>query len=99
VQGAILDKGKLTSSVIILPTYSDDSAFDQSTITCATMLTALRVWRQNSMNDISTPQPHSISPLPEGISWWEAERFVRQRESWNGSPQKTVVEQIHVVLQ
>jgi hypothetical protein len=51
------------------------------------------------MDDIGTPQPHSISPLPEGVSWWEAKRIARQREPGDGSPQKTVVEQIHTVLQ
>jgi len=63
------------------------------------MLTALRDWWQNGTNDIGTPRSDSISPLPEGVSLWKAERIARQREPGDGSPQKTVVEQIHAVLQ
>jgi len=59
------------------------------------MLIALRDWWQRGVNDIGTPQPDTISPIPEGLVLLEAERIARQREPGNGSPQKSVVEQIN----
>jgi hypothetical protein len=63
------------------------------------MLTALRDWWQSGMNDIGTPRPDTISPIPEGISLLEAERVARQREPGDGSSQKSVVEQINKASQ
>jgi len=37
------------------------------------MLIALRDWWQTSVNDIGTPRPDTISPIPEGIPLLEAE--------------------------
>jgi len=62
------------------------------------MLIALRDWWQTGLNDIGTPRPDTISPIPEGIPLLEAERIARQREPGDGSPQKGVVEQIEAAL-
>ncbi len=58
------------------------------------MLIALREWWQTGTNDVGAPRPDTISPIPEGIPLLEAERIARQREPGDGSPQKSVVEQI-----
>ena len=63
------------------------------------MLVALRDCWQSGMNDIGTPRPDTISPIPEGISLLEAERLTRQRETGDGSSQQSVVEQIIRALQ
>ena len=42
-------------------------------------LIALRDWWKTGSNDLGTPKPDTISPIPEGISLLEAERF-RERE-------------------
>jgi hypothetical protein len=31
----------------------------------------LRAWWQTGVNDISTPRPDTISPIPEGIPCWK----------------------------
>ncbi len=62
------------------------------------MLTALRDWWQTGINDIGTPRPDSISPIPESIPLLEAERIAREREPGDGSPQRTVVEQVEEAL-
>jgi hypothetical protein len=70
------------------------------------MLTALRDWWQTGVNDIGTPRPGTgvssnaptISPIPEGIALLEAERIAREREPGDGTPQKSVVEQIENAL-
>jgi len=62
------------------------------------MLIALRDWWQTGANDIGTPRPDTISPIPEGIPLLEAERMAREREPGDGSPQRTVVEQIEKAL-
>ena len=62
------------------------------------MLMALRDWWQTGVNDISTPRPDTISPIPEDIPLLEAERIAREREPGDGSPQKTVTEQIDAAL-
>lgn len=62
------------------------------------MLVALRDCWQSSMNDIGTPRPDTISPIPEGISLLEAERIARDREPGEGSMQIGVVEQISRAL-
>lgn len=58
------------------------------------MLVALRDWWQTGINDVGTPRPDTISPIPESIPLLEAERIAREREPGDGSPQKSVVEQI-----
>ncbi|NIO71187.1 MAG: hypothetical protein GTN71_19680 [Anaerolineae bacterium] len=62
------------------------------------MLIALRDWWQTGINDIGTPRPDTISPIPEGIPLLEAEQIAREREPGDGSPQKTVIEQIEAAL-
>ena len=62
------------------------------------MLVALRDWWQTGVNDIGTPRPDTISPIPEGIPLLEAERIAREREPGDGSPQRTVLEQIDAIL-
>lgn len=63
------------------------------------MLIALRDWWQTGVNDIGTPRPDTISPIPEGIPLLEAERIAREREPGDGSPQTSVVERIEKALQ
>jgi len=46
----------------------------------------------------STLRPDTISPIPEGIALLEAERIAREHEPGDGSPQKSVVEQIEGAL-
>jgi len=66
----------------------------------------LRDWWQTGTNDTSAPRPgtgvssnaSAISPIPEGIPLLEAERIARQCEPGDGSPQKSVVEQIENAL-
>jgi tetratricopeptide (TPR) repeat protein len=62
------------------------------------MLLALLDWWQTGVNDIGTPRPDTISPIPEGIPLLEAERLAREREPGDGSPQKSVIEQIEAAL-
>jgi hypothetical protein len=62
------------------------------------MLIALRDWWQTGLNDIGTPRPDTISPIPEGIPLLETERIAREREPGDGSPQKMVLEQINAAL-
>ena len=62
------------------------------------MLIALRDWWQTGGNDIGTPRPDSISPIPEGIALLEAERIAHEREPGDGSSQRCVVEQIEAAL-
>jgi tetratricopeptide (TPR) repeat protein len=62
------------------------------------MLIALRDWWKAGVNDIGTPRPDTISPIPEGIALLEAERIAREREPGDGLPQKSVVEQIDAAL-
>ena len=62
------------------------------------MLTALREWWQTGVNDLGTPRPDTISPIREGIALLEAERIAREREPGDGSPQKSVVEQMEGAL-
>jgi tetratricopeptide (TPR) repeat protein len=62
------------------------------------MLVALRDWWKTDVNDIGTPRPDTISPIPEGIPLIEAERIAREREPGDGSPQALVVEQIEQAL-
>ena len=62
------------------------------------MLVALRDWWQMGVNDIGTPRPDTISPIPEGIPLLEAERIAHEREPGDGSRQRTVLEQIDAAL-
>jgi hypothetical protein len=54
--------------------------------------------KADGFDDIGTPCPDTISPIPEGIPLLEAERIAREREPGDGSPQKTVTEQIEAAL-
>lgn len=58
------------------------------------MLAALGDWWQTGINEMGTPRPDTISPIPEGISLLEAERLARQREPGDGSPQSTMLKQL-----
>ena len=62
------------------------------------MLVALRDWWQTGVNDVGTPRPDTISPIPEAIPLLEAERIAREREPGDGSPQRMVLEQIKAAL-
>lgn len=62
------------------------------------MLIALRDWWQTGVNDVGTPRPDTISPIPEGIALLDAERLAREREPGDGSPQMSVVKQIEATL-
>jgi hypothetical protein len=62
------------------------------------ILMTLRDWWKTGINDIGTPRPDTISPIPEAIALLEAERIAREREPGDGSAQKSVVEQIEGVL-
>ncbi len=62
------------------------------------MLIALSNWWRTGVNDIGTPRPDTISPIPEGIILLNAEEIARQREPGDGSPQKRVLEQIEKAL-
>jgi hypothetical protein len=43
---------------------------------------------QTGINDIGTPRPDTLSPIPEGIPLLKAEHIARKREPGDGSPQK-----------
>jgi len=58
------------------------------------MLVSLRDWWQRGTNDVGSPRPDTIAPIPEGISLPEAERIAREREPGDGSSQRTVVERL-----
>lgn len=62
------------------------------------MLSALREWWLTGKNDVGAPRPDTISPIPENIPLLEAEEIAREREPGDGSPQKTVIEQIDAAL-
>jgi tetratricopeptide (TPR) repeat protein len=62
------------------------------------VLSALRDWWKTGINDVGTPRPDTISPIPEGILLLEAEKIARERELGDGSVQRRVVEQIEAVL-
>jgi tetratricopeptide (TPR) repeat protein len=62
------------------------------------MLIVLRDWWQSGNNDIGTPRPDTISPIPENIPLLEAEQIARQREPGDGSPQPTVLEKLEAAL-
>lgn len=62
------------------------------------MLLGLREWWQTGTNDVGTPRPDTISPIPEGSALLDAEKIAREVEPGDGLPQKTVLEQIDVAL-
>jgi hypothetical protein len=62
------------------------------------MLATLCDWWQTGVNDIGTPRPDTISPIPEDIPLLEAECIAREREPGDDSQQKTVVEQLEAAL-
>ncbi len=62
------------------------------------MLLALREWWQTGKNDVGTPRPDTISPIPENIALLEAEKIAREREPGDSSAQTSVVKQIENAL-
>jgi tetratricopeptide (TPR) repeat protein len=62
------------------------------------MLNSLRDWWKVGNNDLGTPRADTISQIPEGIPLLEAERIARELEPGDGSPQKSVIEQIDEAL-
>ena len=63
------------------------------------MLVELRDWWKTGTNNIGTPRPDSISPIPENIPLLEAEKLARAREPGNGATQKTLIEQLDVAIE
>ena len=61
-------------------------------------LIALQDWWRTGLNDIGTPRPDTISPIPEGIPLLKAEKIARECESGDGSAQKSVIEQIEAAI-
>jgi ATP/maltotriose-dependent transcriptional regulator MalT len=62
------------------------------------ILSALHDWWKTGVNDVGTPRPDTISPIPEGIPLLEAEKIAREREPGDGSMQRSVVEQIETAI-
>jgi len=62
------------------------------------ILIAMRDWWKSESNDVGSPRPDTISPIPEGIPLLEAEKIAREREPGNGSAQKSVIEQIEAAI-
>jgi tetratricopeptide (TPR) repeat protein len=62
------------------------------------MLVALRDWWRTGINDVGVSQPATISPLQEGVPLVEAERLAREREPGDGTPQRSVIEQLTLAL-
>lgn len=62
------------------------------------MLMTLRDWWQTGLNDVGTPRPDTISPIPENIPLLEAEKIAREREPGDGSAQTNVVARIDAAL-
>jgi len=62
------------------------------------ILIALCDWWRTGINDIGTPRPNSISPIPEGVSLLEAEKIAREREPGDGLMQKSILKQFESSL-
>jgi tetratricopeptide (TPR) repeat protein len=62
------------------------------------ILLALRDWWQTGVNDVGTPRPDTISPIPEGIPLLDVEKIAREREPGDGSMQKNVIEQLEAAF-
>jgi tetratricopeptide (TPR) repeat protein len=62
------------------------------------MLFALRSWWATGVNEVDTPRPDTISPLPNGIPLLEAEKLARGREQGDGSIQRNVLEQLEAAI-
>ena len=62
------------------------------------ILMALLDWWKSGNNDIGSPRPDTISPIPEGIPLLEAEKIAREREPGDGATQKTVLEQLETAI-
>ncbi len=60
------------------------------------MLEALAEWW--GTNDVGTPRPDTISPIKEEMPLLKAERKARDLEPGDGSPQRTILEQIKSAL-
>jgi tetratricopeptide (TPR) repeat protein/uncharacterized membrane protein len=61
-------------------------------------LIALRDWWKTGVNDVGSPRPDTISPIPEGIPLLDAEKLARQREPGDGSMQRSMLEQLEAAL-
>jgi len=62
------------------------------------MLTIIRSWWQTGVNYIDALQPNTTSSISRGILLLEAEHIVRRQEIGDGTPQKTVVDQIESAM-
>jgi tetratricopeptide (TPR) repeat protein len=62
------------------------------------MLIALHDWWKVGVNHSGMSRLDTISPIPENILLLEAEHIARERETGDGSPQKTLLEQIEIAL-
>lgn len=62
------------------------------------MLIALDSWWRGGTNTIDTPESETVSPISEGVPLQIAELTAREREIGDGSPQKTLIEQIDAIL-
>jgi hypothetical protein len=62
------------------------------------MLRALHDWWQGGVNHIDIPAAGSFSRISDGNSLLESELLVRQREPGDGSPQRTITEQLGELL-
>jgi tetratricopeptide (TPR) repeat protein len=62
------------------------------------MLIAIQDWWRTGVNKIVESPPQTISPIAEGSSLLDGESMARKREPGDGSPQRTVEEQIESVL-
>jgi hypothetical protein len=52
----------------------------------------LRNWWNTDTYNIVMLQPDAVSPIPDGIPLFEAEKIVRERELGVDQPQKSVIE-------
>ncbi len=62
------------------------------------ILSALCAWWKTGVNSVGTSRPDTISPLTEDSLLLDAERIAREREPGDGTPQRTVVEQLETAL-
>lgn len=63
------------------------------------MLVALREWWRIGKSNIGKKRLNSISPIPQNIPLVKAEKLARERETGDGMPQKTVLEQLDVAIE
>ena len=78
--------GTYISSIIKACLENEDAGLE--------LLKQLREWWSTGINDIGYSTLDTVSPIQERISLLEAEKLARERESGNGAPQKSVLEQL-----